>query len=123
MSTQAQPAAYRRRRPEETTLYAVVRDQINTLYAAVDAGFDDAALPPFVRQEFEGYLGCGLACRGFARLECESCHARHLVAFSCRGRGFCPSCLGRRMAQTVANWQDHVLPPSVPLRQFVLTLP
>ncbi|HEY6560371.1 MAG TPA: transposase zinc-binding domain-containing protein [Polyangiaceae bacterium] len=42
--------------------------------------------------------------------------------FSCKGRGFCPSCLGRRMAQTAANLTEHVLPP-VPLRQWVLALP
>jgi hypothetical protein len=33
--------------------------------------------------------------RGFTHLFCDTCHERHLVAFSCRGRGFCHSCLGR----------------------------
>jgi Putative transposase/Transposase zinc-binding domain len=56
-------------------------------------------------------------------LACPSCEERKLVAFSCGGRGFCPSCLGRRMAQGAANLVDHVLPGNVPLRQFVLTLP
>lgn len=28
----------------------------------------------------------------------ESCHAEHLVAFSCKRRGFCPSCGARHMA-------------------------
>jgi hypothetical protein len=46
---------------------------------------------------------------------------QHLVTFSCKGRGFCPSCLGRRMCQTATNLIEHVLPP-VPLRQWVLTL-
>lgn len=114
--------AYQRRRPETTTLYAVVRDNIETLYAAVAAGFDGAALPPFVRREFDGYLGCGLLCRGFARMKCDACVEQHLVAFSCKGRGFCPSCMGRRMCQTAANLVEHVLLP-VPLRQWVLTLP
>src|SRR5262249_25867771 len=50
------------------------------------------------------------------------CPERHLVAFSCKRRGFCPSCLGRRMAQTTANLLDHVL-PQTPLRQWVLTVP
>jgi hypothetical protein len=75
-----------------------------------------------VRDEFERYLECGLLCRGFARLECEQCHEQRLVAFSCKGRGFCPSCLGRRTAQSAANLVDHVL-PDVPLRQFVVTFP
>jgi Transposase zinc-binding domain len=87
--------SYERHRPETTTLYAVVRDNVETLYAAVAAGFEGAALPPFVRREVEGYLDCGLLCRGFARLKCESCTEQHLVAFACKGRGICPSCLGR----------------------------
>lgn len=37
---------YERHRPKTTTLYAVVRDNVETLYAAVAAGFDGAALPP-----------------------------------------------------------------------------
>jgi predicted nucleotidyltransferase len=36
-----------------TTLYAVVRDNVETLYAAVSAGFEGAALPAFVRREFD----------------------------------------------------------------------
>jgi len=34
-------------------LYAVVCDNVETLYAAVAAGFEGAALPPFVRRELE----------------------------------------------------------------------
>jgi hypothetical protein len=26
------------------------------------------------------------------RVRCDTCHAEHLVAFSCKRRGFCPSC-------------------------------
>ena len=43
------------------------------------------------------------------------------VAFSCKGRGFCPSCGGRRMADTAAHLVDRVL-PEVPVRQWVLSL-
>jgi Putative transposase/Transposase zinc-binding domain len=111
---------YERRRPERTTLYAVVRDNIETLYAATaESGVE---LPRFVRAELEGYLDCGLLCRGFAHLRCEGCRERRLVAFTCKGRGFCPSCMGRRMAQTAANLMTSVL-PEAPLRQWVLTVP
>jgi len=54
---------YERHRPETTTLYAVVRDNVETLYAAVAAGFEGVSLPPFVRREFDSYLDCGLLCR------------------------------------------------------------
>jgi hypothetical protein len=77
-----------------------------------------------VKDELEGYLACGVLARGFAMLRCENaeCRQKKLVAFSCKGRGFCPSYMGRRMAETAANWVDHVL-PRVPLRQFVFTVP
>ena len=71
-----------------------------------------------------------LRARGFARLKCRACSETRLVAFSCKGRGFCPSCMGRRMsgasgplgerkawpwATTAANLIERVLPPSTPL--------
>ena len=45
-----------------------------------------------------------------------------LVAFSCKKRGFCPSCGARRVAETAAHLVDHVF-PQVPVRQWVLSLP
>ena len=38
------------------------------------------------------FLKCGLLEHGFARLWCGECRSSVLVAFSCRGRSFCPSC-------------------------------
>jgi len=45
-----------------------------------------------------------------------------LVAFSCKKRGFCPSCGARRMADSAALLVDEVLPRK-PIRQWVLTVP
>ena len=45
-----------------------------------------------------------------------------VIAFNCKGLGFCPSCMGRRMCSTAANLIEHVL-PEVALRQWVLTFP
>ncbi len=56
-------ATYARHRPEETALYNVVRENLDTLYDAVDEGALSIALPKFVRKELEGYLDCGLLCR------------------------------------------------------------
>jgi hypothetical protein len=100
----------------------VVRENLLTLFAAIEQGFA-SPLPEFVRSELDGYVNCGVLARGFALLACPVCAEQKLVAFSCGGRGFCPSCMGRRMAQTAANLVDHVLPEGVPLRQYVLTLP
>jgi len=116
------PAAYERRRPELSTLYAVVKENLETLYGAVDDAAVPIALPAFVRKELDGYLSCGLLCRGFAHVLCGACGERRLVAFGCGGRGFCPSCLGRKMSSTALNLMECVLPPA-PLRQWVLTFP
>jgi hypothetical protein len=118
----AKKATYSRRRPEQSALHQVVRDNPRTLYAAIEQGFS-APLPGFVRDELEGYVDCGVLSRGFAVLACPECSERIVVGFSCKGLGFCPSCLGRRMAGTAANLVEHVLPERTPLRQFVLTLP
>ncbi|MBS0399730.1 MAG: transposase zinc-binding domain-containing protein [Proteobacteria bacterium] len=80
------------------------------------------SLPDYIEGEFDAYLKCGRLEEGFLRVRCEHCHAEKLVAFSCKKRGFCPSCGARRMAETAALLTDEVLPER-PLRQWVLSLP
>jgi hypothetical protein len=53
---------------------------------------------------------------GFTRLRCADCTFERLVPFSCKRRGFRPSCGGRRMAERAAYLVDEVL-PQVPVRQ------
>ena len=89
--------------PRPRRSYEVVRDNLETLYGAIDDGALAVRIPKHARKELEAYLDCGLLCRGFARLKCEHCDDTRLVAFSCKGRGFCPSCTGRRMNATAAN--------------------
>jgi hypothetical protein len=45
---------YERRRPETSTLYHVVQENLDTLYGAVEDGPLAIALPKFVRKELEG---------------------------------------------------------------------
>jgi hypothetical protein len=56
-------------------------------------------VPAYVEDELRGYLECGLLCFGFARAVCMTCRTGFVVAFSCKGRGVCPSCNGRHMAR------------------------
>jgi ribosomal protein S27E len=62
-----------------------------------------------VHREFEAYLKCGRLEHGFLRVRCDKCHFERLVAFSCKKRGFCPSCGARRMAETAALLADEVM--------------
>jgi ribosomal protein S27E len=36
---------------------------------------------------------------GFARIRCPDCRMEHLLTFSCRTRGFCPSCHAERIEE------------------------
>ena len=61
---------------------------------------------PMLADEFDAFLECGILAHGF----------------SCKRRGFCPSCGARRMAQTAAHLVDHLI-PRAPVRQWVLSFP
>ena len=52
----------------------------------------DRTLPRFARREFDAFLRCGVLAHGFCRVHCARCGKDELVAFSCKRRGFCPSC-------------------------------
>lgn len=58
--TGAAPGVYRRHRPETTALYEVVRDNIETLLAAIDDGALAFRIPRHAREELLAYLDCGL---------------------------------------------------------------
>ncbi len=111
---------YQRHRPEQTLLYRIVEQHYPAFAAQFAAQGRD--LSAYVQREFEDYLRCGRLEHGFLRVRCESCHAEQLVAFSCKRRGFCPSCGARRMAESAALLVDEVLPEQ-PMRQWVLSFP
>ncbi len=84
-------AVYRFRRPTETPLYPVVQHHLETFLAeAQDADPMAWGVPSWVERD----------------------------AFSCKGRGVCPSCNARRMAEVAAHLTDEVI-PHLPVRQWV----
>jgi hypothetical protein len=110
-------AGYRRHRPEDTVLYGVVEQHAEAFFEGqVEQG---RGLPRFVREELEAYLRCGRLEYGFVRAKCTGCRHEHLVAFSCKRRGWRAS---RRLADSGAHLVDNVL-PKAPYRQRVLTFP
>jgi len=111
---------YARHAPETTLLSQVVATHLETFLAR--RADDGAFLPRFVERELRAYLACGILAHGFARVRCGACGDEKLVAFSCKGRGVCPSCTGRRMTDTAAHLVDRVL-PRTPVRQWVLSFP
>src|SRR5215467_1331376 len=115
-------ATYAPRDPSHTVLYHVIANHLETSLAALDADPEVTGLPAYVEREFYAYLRCGILAHGFLRLGCDTCPKELLLPFSCKRRGFCPSCAARRMTQTAAHLVTCVL-PWVPTRQWVVSVP
>lgn len=113
-------SAYAPRRADETLLYASVAGHLESFLGRARAR--GRVVPRFVEREFRKFLECGIPAHGFMRVRCDDCGLDRIVPFSCKGRGFCTSCGGRRMADTAAHLVDRVL-PRAPVRQWVLSLP
>ena len=111
---------YERHEPKNTLLYKIINEYYpRYLSHLADEG---RRLPQYIQKEFEDYLKCGLLEHGFLRVRCEECNHERMVAFSCKHRGFCPSCCAKRMIESAALLVDSVLPHK-PMRQWVLSVP
>jgi hypothetical protein len=104
-------------------VYQVMQGHLETWLAGCRQA-DGEGLPVagYIEEDFRKYLACGILANGFARARCAGCGYDFLIAFSCKGRGICPSCNTRRMVETAAHLNDQVF-PQVPVRQWVLSFP
>ena len=116
------PAAfsYERRRPEETTLYQVVQEQFETSSPSSKRK-PVRACRSLSKTNSRPISNAAYWRTAFCACAVLDAHEK-LVAFSCKRRGFCPSCGARRMAQSAAYLVDEVI-PRVPVRQWVLSFP
>ena len=115
-------ATYRRRQPERTVLYRTVQTHLATWLELTRERPLVGSAPAHAERELRRYLECGILAHGFARAYCDECKHDFLIAYSCKGRGVCPSCNTRRMVETAAHLADHVF-PRLPVRQWVLSVP
>ena len=99
--------SYKRHRPEQTLLYHIIEWHYPAFRDVMAA--QGKPLPRHVQQEFPDHLKCGRLEHGFLRVQCTECHHEHLVAYSCKRRGFCPSCGARRMAESATLLVDEAL--------------
>jgi len=113
---------YQPRDTSSEVLHRVLLAHLETFLARVASDDCTPSLPHHVERELRGHLSCGVLAHGFCRFFCFACGTDILVPFSCKGRGFCPSCGGRRMAESAAHLVDHVF-PGVPIRQWVISFP
>ncbi|MCF7730245.1 MAG: transposase zinc-binding domain-containing protein [Akkermansiaceae bacterium] len=118
------PAIFHPRRPRASPLWQIV----TAAWEAFVAGYEKvhrAAMGPLRANAFAvvgAFLRCGDLAYGFLRLRCPDCGDEHLLAFTCKGRHFCPSCHQRRVRHLSA-WIATSVCHEVPHRQFVFTIP
>jgi ribosomal protein S27E len=115
---------YRARHPERTVLYRVLFRHFDRFLAEYEGRFegDYGHFRPIVKEVVERYLDCGNPKCGFARIRCPDCAEERLVMFSCRTRGFCPSCHAKRVEEW-GEWMRTTLLLAAPHRQVVFTIP
>jgi len=111
-----------RRDPSRSVVNRVLRAHLETFLVRYTDEHGGRSLPAYVERELRAVITCGDIAHGFCRVRCPCCALDLLVAFSCKSRGFCPSCGGRRMAELAAHLVEGVI-PDVPTRQWVLTMP
>ncbi|MDH4271902.1 MAG: transposase [Candidatus Aminicenantes bacterium] len=115
---------YRPRHPERTVLYRVLFHHFERFQAEYETRFEKeyGFLRPVIKEVVERYLDCGNPKCGFARIRCPDCGEERFVMFSCRTRGFCPSCHAKRLEEW-GEWMRKTLLLDVPHRQVVFTVP
>ncbi|MBT8362718.1 MAG: hypothetical protein HKP41_05775 [Desulfobacterales bacterium] len=115
---------YRRRNPQKTPLWKLLNGHFVEFEESYDEhfqkeyGFYRLVISHVVRK----YLECGDLHQGFARIKCPDCQHEYLLAFSCRGRWFCPSCHNKKVVQFGHHLKETVLYP-VPHRHYVFSIP
>jgi len=115
---------YCQRHPERTVLYRVLFHYFETFLQEYENRFEKeyGYLRPIVREVVDKYLDCGNPKCGFARIRCPDCGMERLVMFSCKTRGFCPSCHAKRREKW-GEWMREKLILDTPHRQVVFTIP
>jgi len=115
---------YQPRRPRASPLWRCLHEN----FAAFLTEYEQRHRPrcgelrPIIREVLEKFLDCGDLHQGFARVRCPTCRLEYLLAFSCKTRGFCPSCQQRRTVQTAQVLVEDVF-ATVPHCHYVLSLP
>lgn len=117
-------AVYHPRRPGDSPLFRLVRDHFTRFELIYEERFqhDYGFFRPVVADVVAAYLKCGDLKEGFARVRCPVCRHEFLLAFSCRGRWFCPSCHAKKVVQFGELLRENIIHP-LPHRQYVFSIP
>jgi len=117
-------AIYQPRKPKLSPLYQSIVSHFSEFESVYEERYQKryGVLRDVVREVVYKYLGCGDLRKGFARIKCKGCNHEVLLAFSCKGRYFCPSCHQKRVLMFGEWITEEILYP-LPHRQYVFTIP
>ncbi len=117
-------SVYHPRNPELSPLWKLLNNHYDSFEQDYEEKFERkyGFFRPVVREVVREYLSCGDLKDGFARVRCPDCKHEYLLAFSCKGRWFCPSCHCKKAIQFGELLKENILYP-VPHRQYVFTIP
>ncbi len=118
------PSVYHPRKPKESQLWNLLNNHFDGFENNYTERFEKqyGFFRPVVSETVKDYLKCGDLKEGFARVQCPDCKHQFILAFSCRGRWFCPSCHAKKVIQFGEHLRHEILYP-VPHRQYVFTIP
>jgi ribosomal protein S27E len=116
--------SYRARIFGNNPLYGILNDHWQNFAAAYEERFEQTCggLRRTATRVVNRFLDCGNPMNGFARIKCSGCGSERLLHFSCKTRGFCPSCQARH-SEEWARWIADELSEPVHHRQIVFTIP
>ena len=115
---------YRPRKPRASPLWQCLSRHFHAFLAAYEQRFQPhfGFLRPIIPEVVDKFLDCGDLGQGFARIRCDHCQHEYLLAFSCKGRWFCPSCHQKKVQLFGALLTQTILFP-VPHRHFTFGIP
>ncbi len=115
---------YRQRKPRTSPLWQCLSRHFAAFLAGYERRFQPryGFLRPIIPEVVDKFLDCGDLSHGFARVRCAHCQHEYLLAFSCKGRWFCPSCHQKKVQLFGALLTETILFP-VPHRHFTFGVP
>ena len=116
--------AYRARKPKASPLWQCLARHFDAFLEVYEERYQTryGFLRPIIPEVVNKFLDCGDLEHGFARVRCDHCKHEYLLAFSCKGRWFCPSCHQKKVQLFGALVTETILFP-VPHRHLTITMP
>ena len=109
-------------KPKASPLWQCLSRYFDAFLAFYEARYQPryGFLSPIIPEVVNTFLDCGNLEQGFARVRGDHCNHEYLLAFSCKGRWFCPSCHQKKV-QLFGALLTETIP--VPHRHFTFAIP